>query len=79
VTTPKLIDGGKSPPCPHHPAVRSETMTERRRCLALLSREIQVRGMQLDNASTKLRREKFEYVLDTLTQIRTRIESGEQP
>jgi hypothetical protein len=64
MTTPKLIDGGKSPPCPHHPAVKSETTDERRRCLALVDEE---------------RKKQKGLVRVALLQIRERIESGEQP
>jgi hypothetical protein len=47
MTTPQQIDGGKSPPCPYHPAVRSETMTERKRCLALIDKELRKREEHL--------------------------------
>jgi hypothetical protein len=64
MTTPQLIDGGKSPPCPHHPAVKSETMTERRRCLAWIDKAIRKSPGP-------------ERVV--LKQVREWIEKGEQP
>ena len=82
MTTPQLIDGGKSPPCPHHPAVRSETMTERRRCLAwtnelVASAQEIVELIRDDNSNPKLLG-LFEVLVQDLESFRTRIESGEQ-
>ena len=51
-------------PSQHHPAVKSETMTERKRCLALIDKDIK--------SWPKLER-------NAINQIRQRIESGEQP
>lgn len=80
MTTPQQIDGGKSPPCPHHPAVRSDTMTERKRCLAIIDQRIADFQFVIDKkASTDKQRLDATLDMASLTTIRTRIESGEQP
>lgn len=74
MTTPQIIDGGKSPPSPHHPAVRSETMTERRRCLAIIDQRIETAMSVADLPSIPTAAK----VAAALLNVRTRIESGEQ-
>lgn len=80
MTTPQLIDGGKSPPCPHHPAVRSDTMTERRRCLAWVDQLIKDKEDILKrHGRNALTRDITEQCIEDLALLRSHIESGEQP
>ena len=69
-------------PSQHHPAVKSETMTERKRCLAWIDRftdQIQDCAEEVrDSGKRQDLLDVFESLVVDLRDFRTRIESGEQ-
>ena len=68
-------------PSPHHPAVRSETWTERKRCVAWIDAFIHNQEAIIKHSKEHEDRARncAAVALDSLRPLKMRIESGEQP